>query len=309
MNKKYLLGFVIGVVCIGLITAMVKNSGKARPENSTGKPQVVTSFYPLYYFASQIAGDMADVVNITPAGAEPHDYEPTSQEMARIEDSRMIILNGGGLEAWGDDVQKNIDPKQTLVITVGEDLATQKVLEEGKEITDPHVWLAPDLVGMMTDRIAEGLATIDPANADYYHNNNGALKAKLDALTAEYQEGLKNCASKNIITSHSAFGYLAMEFGLNQVSIAGLSPDAEPSPKQLGAISDFAKKNQVKYIFFEDLVSPKLSETIAREVGATTLVLHPIEGLGEVDIKEGKNYFTEMQENLKNLQIALQCIK
>ena len=124
-----------------------------------------------------------------------------------------------------------------------------------------------------------------------------------------YRQGLSNCAEKNIITSHAAFGYLATTYGLNQVSISGLSPDAEPSPQQLADIVKFAKDSHVKYIFFESLVSPKLSQAIANEVGAQTLVLNPIEGLSDEELAQGKDYFSIMRNNLKNLQTALQCAK
>lgn len=126
-------------------------------------------------------------------------------------------------------------------------------------------------------------------------------------LDKDYRSGLSKCNKKDIITSHAAFGYLAKEYGFNQLAIAGLSPDEEPTLQTLKNISDFAKKNNVQYIFFESLVSPKLSETIANEVGAKTLVLNPLEGLSIQDIAEGKNYFTEMRSNLNQLKIALQC--
>ncbi len=133
------------------------------------------------------------------------------------------------------------------------------------------------------------------------------LNQKLDQLDKTYAEGLKTCKQKDIITSHAAFGYLATRYGLNQVAISGISPDEEPSSQQLAEVAKFAKENDVKYIFFESLVSPKLSETIAHEIGAKTLVLDPLEGISDDDIKQGKNYFTVMENNLKNLQKALQC--
>ena len=306
MNKKYLSWFVFGIIFIGLITLIIKNTGTT-PQNPSDKPQVVTSFYPLYFFTSQIAGDKADVANITPAGAEPHDYEPTPQDIVKIENSKLLVLNGGGLEAWGDKIKSTIDPKQTVVITAGEGLTTQQVTEEGQTMTDPHIWLSPVLASQIADKIEAGLVQIDPTNASYYQSNLQTLKSKLTTLDSEYKQGLASCAEKNIITSHAAFGYLATEYNLNQVPITGLSPDAEPSPKELADITKFAKDNHVKYIFFESLVSPKLSDTIATEVGAKTLVLNPIEGLTKDEIASGKDYFSEMRNNLTNLQTALQC--
>jgi zinc transport system substrate-binding protein len=312
MNKNVIIPFILGFIFIGVVSYFVKNIGNPASTvqtKDTSKIQVVASFYPLYFFSSQIGGDKALVTNIVPAGAEPHDYEPTAQDMAKMESSKLIVLNGGGLEAWSDDMKKNIDTKNTAIITAGEGLTTQQVTEDGETGTDPHVWLDPPLAEKMVDKITQGFQQVDPANKDYYQANANALKAKLSDLDLAYKQGLSSCKEKNIITSHAAFGYLAMTYGLNQVSIAGLSPDAEPSPSQLADIVKFAKDNNVKYIFFESLVSPKLSQTIATEIGAKTLVLNPIEGLSDEELAQGKNYLTVMQDNLTNLQTALQCNK
>jgi len=283
-------------------------SNSQKPLVSSGKIQVTASFYPLYFFAGQIGGDKVNVINITPAGAEPHDYEPTAQDIAQMENSKLLVLNGA-LEPWGDNIKQNLNSKNTVIVTVGDGIINQQVLEEGKKITDPHIWQSPLLAKKIVDKITDGFIKIDPANKDYYQFNANALKVKLDELDQQYKQKLANCAQKNIITSHAAFGYLATAYGLNQVPIAGLSPDAEPSSQQLADIVKFAKANNVKYIFFESLVSPKLSDTIASEVGAKTLVLNPIEGLTNEEIAQGQNYFTKMQDNLANLQIALQCKK
>lgn len=307
MNKKVIIPFILGFAFIGIVSYLVKNVGKPSQPAKTNKIQVVASFYPLYFFSSQIGGNKADVTNIVPAGAEPHDYEPTAQDLAKIENSKLLVLNGGGLEAWGNDIQKNLDAKKTTIIVAGEGLTTQQVTENGETGTDPHVWLDPSLAEKMVDNIVRGFMQADPTNKDYYQSNATMLKSKLAGLDTAYKQGLSNCVEKNIITSHAAFGYIATTYGLNQVPIAGLSPDAEPSPQQLADIVKFAKDNNVKYIFFESLVSPKLSQTIATEVGAQTLVLNPIEGLSDEELAQGKTYLTVMQDNLANLQTALQC--
>ena len=300
MNKNIIVPFILGVIFIGVVSYFVKNAGKQIQNIQSDKIQVVASFYPLYFFSSQIGGDKADVTNIVPAGAEPHDYEPTAQDIAKIENSKLLVLNGGGLEAWGGDIQKNIDAKNTTIVTAGEGLTTQQVTENGETGTDPHVWLDPPLAEKMVDKIAQGFEQVDPANKSYYQANADSLKNKLNDLDMTYKQSLSTCKEKNIITSHAAFGYISTTYGLNQVPIAGLSPDAEPSPQQLADIVKFAKDNNVKYIFFESLVSPKLSQTIATEVGAQTLVLNPIEGLSDEELAQGKNYLTVMQDNLTN---------
>ncbi|MCX6753487.1 MAG: zinc ABC transporter substrate-binding protein [Candidatus Nomurabacteria bacterium] len=305
MNKKYIIGLLIlGLLIIGSFSLF---GNKKNGIVSNNQIKVVASFYPLYFFTSQIAGDKAIVSNITPAGAEPHDYEPTARDIANVEDSNLLVLNGGGLESWSKNIVTNLKQNKTMVVTAGDGLTTKLLLEEGETVTDPHIWLSPILAKQMIDKIENGLSTIDSVNSSYYKSNAQNLKIKLDLLDSEYKQGLTNCKSKDIITSHSAFGYLAQTYNLNQVSIAGLSPEEEPSSKQMADISKFAKDNNVKYIFFESLVSPKLSETIAKEIGAKTLVLNPIEGLTIDEINSGKDYFSEMRSNLVNLKIALQC--
>lgn len=280
------------------------------PQNHTSDNiQVAASFYSLSFFAREIGGARAEVTNITPAGAEPHDYEPTARDMIRIENSRLLIVNGGGFEAWGEDVRENIDPRRTLVVVAGEGLANQRMTENGGDVIDPHVWLNPLLAQQMVGNVTQGFIRVDPRNAAYYEANANILNSRLDDLDRAYREGLRDCARQSIVTSHAAFGYLAAAYGFRQVAITGVSPDAEPSPRTLGEIAAFAQNNNIKYIFFERLVSPKLSETIAREVGARTLVLNPLEGLSAEELAEGKDYITEMQHNLANLQIALQCKK
>jgi len=313
MNKKTIIGLVIGILCIGIIVLSASASNTQKQVKApTEKMQVVASFYPLYFFSSQIGGDKAEVLNITPSGAEPHDYEPTPKDLAAIQNSNLLILNGAGLEPWAENVLKGI-PTEKVVIA-GDRLATLKGEKNEhkdesphEDVRDPHVWLSPLHASQMVDTITIGFVKADPENNGDYQNNANILKAKLAELDTDYKSGLASCTQKNIITSHAAFGYIAKAYNFNQVAIAGLSPEAEPSPKEIATVAEFAKKNTVKYIFFESLVSPKLSQTIANEVGAKTLVLNPIEGLTPEEIADGKTYLTEMKNNLTNLRIALEC--
>lgn len=314
-NKKVLLAGSIVLFAIIIIVALL-NFGQ-KEENNSPKIKVVTSFYPLYFFTSQIAGDKADVSNLIPSGAEPHGYEPTARDMAQIESSNLLVLNGGGLEGWGENIKSNFNKDKTKVVVAGEGLTTKTMEEEEHEEhaeeghhhdgIDPHIWLSPILAQQMIDKIEFGLSEVDPNNSSYYKSNAEILKNKLSVLDEEFKKGLATCGDKNIITSHAAFAYLASAYGLNQISIAGLSSEEEPSSKEMAEIVKFAKDNNVKYIFFESLISPKLSETIAKEIGAQTLLLNPIGGLTEDEINSGKDYFTEMRSNLANLKIALQC--
>ncbi len=307
MLNKYLFGLIIIIAIIGLGVFINAKPQTLPPDPS--KLQVAASFYPLYFFAGEIGGDRAEVANITPAGAEPHDYEPTAQDIAHIEGSKILILSGDGFESWAKSIRENLVGSQTLIVETGAGLATQNFMVAGQEAVDPHVWLSPPLAQSMVSRILAGFTAADQTNAVYYQTNAAKLIKELHQLDAKYREGLSNCAQKDIVTAHAAFGYLAKAYGLNQVAIAGLSPDAEPSLQRLSQIAKMAKNAKIKYIFFESLVSPKLSETIASEIGAQTLVLNPIEGLTQDELAAGQNYLTKMTDNLRNLQIALSCSK
>ncbi len=308
MSIKRFTLFPIGILFIILVgwtlQTHIKPTQSPQPGN---KIRATVSFYPLFFFASQIGGDKIEAINITPSGAEPHDYEPTAQDVAQIERSDVLILNGGQLESWGDKIKENLGGKKVMVVTAAEGLTTQEMEEEGKKIQDPHVWLDPVLAKKEVEVIAQTFIKKDSINKAYYEQNTKQLQEKLDALDAQFRQGLQNCLQKNIVTSHAAFGYVASRYNLKQVPIAGLSPDSEPSPQQLAEVARFAKTNNVKYIFFETLVSPRLAQTIAKEVGAKTLVFNPLEGLTKEQKDAGKDYLSIQKENLDNLKVALEC--
>jgi zinc transport system substrate-binding protein len=309
MKYKIIVIVVLVILVVGL-GYLSDHNNKEITATDNPKLQVAASFYPLYFFASQIGGNKVKTVNITPAGAEPHDYEPTPKDIATIDNSKLIVLNGAGLEAWGDKITPDLNANHISVVkaTFGITLLNNPDAEEAKNTPyDPHAWVNPITAKTEVENILLGFEKADPVNKDFYDANAAKLNQHLDQIDAEYKEGLSRCRQKSIVTSHAAFGYLAQQYGLTQVPIAGLSPDAEPSAQQLAQIADYAKKNQIKYIFFEALVNPKLSQTIANEVGAQTLVLNPIEGLTNDEIKSGKDYFSVLEQNLANLKIALQC--
>ncbi len=275
-------------------------SGTSGPQHSVPrndseiKPLVVTSFYPVYFFVKEIGGDKVNVINITPSGVEPHDYEPTARDLVQIQKSKLVFINGGGFESWATKIAK--DGAKVVELATG-------LMENN----DPHVWLSPELAKKEVEMITMELIRMDESNSRYYLENQTVILAKLDKLSADFKVGLSQCKEHKVVTSHDAFGYLTREYGLTQISISGISPDEEPSTKQLVEISNLAKKENLKYIFFEKLVSPKLAQTVAEEIGAKTLVLDPIEGISDNDAKQGKNYLTLMEENLANLKIALEC--
>jgi zinc transport system substrate-binding protein len=310
--------------------------GACGPSSSpppTAKPLVIASFYPLWEFSKQVAGDRAEVVSLVPPGFEPHDWEPSPQDVATVERAKVFVLNGAGFDPWAQKLLANVKPSELVTVTATEgiELLRADLPVHGHEDTpshgttpaatpaskadragqtaapDPHVWTDPVLAQAQVERIRGGLAKADPSNASVYEVNANAYLARLAALHAEFERGLAECARRDIVVSHAAFGYMAKRYHLTQVPVMGLAPEAEPSPAELARIVRFAKRRQVKHIFFETLVSPKLAETLAREVGANSLVLNPVEGLTKAEAAVGADYFFVMRENLKNLRIGLAC--
>lgn len=293
---------IISISIIGvsiLIALFLSRKIPNSKQLNTSKLKITTSFYPLAFLAEQIGGDKVIVTNLTPPGAEPHDFEPGTRDIVQLENQDIVLLNGGGLEGYADKIKENIDLQKTKLILVG-----QPFMSNPK---DPHVWLDPVLYKKEAKIIAEAFIKIDPINSKIYAANAKKLSDTIDKLDLEFKKKLSGCRQKNIVTSHKAFGYLASRYGLHEVALAGLSPEQEPSSKALTEVATFAKKNKIKYIFFEELVSPSIAETIANEIGAQTLVFSPLEGLTKEDANAGKTYFSVQRENLMNLQIALEC--
>lgn len=276
------------------------------------KPAIVTTFYPLYDFTKQVVADKADVILLVPAGAEPHDWEPAPADMVSIKKAQLFIYNGAGMETWIDKLQNSVlQGKKTVNASGYVAVLPAQFDEEGEAApagtVDPHIWVDPVNAQAIVRGIADAVSDIDHDNADFYKSNAEHYIAQLQELDQEYKESLGNAKFKQIVTSHAAFGYLAKRYGLQQIAVMGLSPDAEPNAKRMGEIVQYVKSNGIKYIFFETLVNPKLSEVIAKEAGAQTLVLNPIEGLTNEEIAQGANYLTEMRMNLTNLKIALEA--
>ena len=261
-------------------------------------PEVITSFYPLYYFTERISNGLVYVVNLTPAGVEPHDYEPTTQDIVQIRSSDLLILNGGRFETWAEKLQPELTAQNVQIVAVGQSLMKNN---------DPHVWVDPVLASQEIDLISDALIQRYPAYGEQFAANRDQLKAELTELHREFQTDLTGCHQHTIVTSHQAFDYLAARYGFNQLAIQGLNPDEEPTPQALAELTKVIEQYQIKYVFFETLVSPRLAQTLASEVGAQTLLFNPLEGLTPEERAKGIDYFSVQRENLQNLKIALEC--
>lgn len=281
------------------------------------KLKVVASFYPLADFSKNVGKDNIEVQSLIQPGVEPHDWEPTSKDMRTVSQADVIVYNGAGFEPWIEKVLNNVDKSKTLVIDVskGVELRKAAVSESGHDANakpgehaeelDPHFWLDPVNAQKEVQQIAAGLSEKDAQNKDKYAANAKEYNDKLEALNKEFQTQVANAKQKEFVTTHAAFGYLAQRYGLQQIPLMGLAPDAEPSPKEMAEVVKEARAHNVQYIFFETLVSPKVADTVAKEIGAKTLVLNPIEGLSDEELKKGDDYISKMRENLQNLKLAL----
>lgn len=286
-----------------LLTSLLLSAGCVAPhEKESGKIKIVTTFYPLYEFSKRIGGEKVDVSIMVPAGVEPHEWEPLPRDIINIESARIFVYNGAGFEPWVEKTLNGIDSEKLVVVDFSKGI---ELIKEEEGAYDPHVWLDPVLAKHQVNLIEEALIKIDPENREYYDANSQALREQLTMLDEEIRKELNSTKKKVFISSHAAFSYFSKRYGLKQIAIAGMSPEAEPSPAKIAEIVKIAKENEVNYIFFETLVSPRLSEVIAEEVGAKTLVLNPIEGLSQDEIDKDKTYFTLMRDNLKNLKLAL----
>jgi zinc transport system substrate-binding protein len=270
------------------------------------KLTVYTSVYPMYDFTQKIGGDKIKLKNLVPPGTEPHDWEPTPSDIAALEKADVLIYNGAGMEPWLDKVLKSINTEkiEKVEATKGLNLLNNPA-EADNLVKDPHVWLDPMLAKQEMGAIKNALVSADPTNQAYYEKNYNDNAAQLDQLDKEYKAAVTQFSKKDIVVAHQAFSYLCNAYGLNQVAIEGISADSEPSPARMAEIVKFVQEKQLHSIFFEELVSPKVAQTIAQETGATTAVLNPFEGLTESDQQAGKDYFSVMRDNLEVLKKAL----
>jgi zinc transport system substrate-binding protein len=263
---------------------------------------VVASFYPLYEFASRIGGAHAEVRSLVPPGAEPHDYEPSARDIAALSGVRLLIYNGAGFEPWVDRLLPALPPSVVRVkATAGLPLATIG------GAPDPHVWLDPVLAQRQADAILRGFDRADPARRAVYQESAAALRDELEALHQRYTATLARCQSRTFVTAHAAFGYLARRYGLTMIAVGGLSREVEPSPARLKQVVLLVRRHGARAIYFDAAASPKVAQTIAREVGVQTRVLNPLERLPPEGQRRGAGYLEVMDENLRQLAQGLGC--
>ena len=295
--KRWTVGFII----IGML-AVLTGCGQSKSE-SDARLQVVTTFYPLYALTKAVGGKDVEVTSLIATGVEAHDWTPKAKDMMRIADADLFVYNGAGFEGWVDAFIQNEADANLHVIEASKNVDRIAI---GKKTYDPHVWTSPKQAVKMAQAIYAGLVKVDKANKANYSKNLAKVEKQLEKLDATYNAVVAAAPRKDIVVSHEAFEYLGRDYGLEVKSIMGLSPEAEPTAKQLQQISTFIRENQVKVILVEELASPKLAKTLAADLGVETILFNPIEGLTEKQEKAGEDYFSLLKQNASTLEKALQ---
>ena len=328
-----LIGLVIAVaIPVTALIAIYATSGKQSRNIGTNSSQqhdqtpdgqrlkVVATFFPMYEFARAIAGDKANVTTLIPIGDEPHGWEPTPQELEQVQNSQLLVYNGYGMEAFIPNFLTSgsaVFPHTTFV-KASEGIATipadtgnlsadeaKPVIAQGGQ--DPHIWNDPVLAQQEVKNIANAMEKADPDNALYYEENAKEYDAKLAKLDQDIKSQLSECGTHTFVSFHNAFGYFTKRYNLNDYWLSGLAPDSELGPQDITRVENAIKQNNVTTIFSEDLVDPKLAQTLATDVGAQTKVLSPLEGVPAREMAKGVTFIDKWYENLANIKVALKC--
>jgi len=296
-TKAAILSIVIVIPLAGYGLWASEQNGEPSQQVSE-KHKILVTFYPIYKFAKAVGGEKVDVSVIIPSGVEPHDWEPTVQDIERLQQSNMIIINGAGLESW---IPKLVSANPDIIVVDSSKNIQLLQKNEGTSMTDPHIWLDPVLAKVQVQNIADSMIKADPENANYYQQNANQYKTKLDQLDKQIRTELASCNKKDFLAFHDAFSYFSKEYGLNQNTVVGgLNPESEPTAKALEDITQKAQNLGINVVFTEEAVNPQVAKVIADEIHGKVLVLSPLEVTNIND-----DYIEKMQNNLSNLKEAL----
>ncbi|OLN21631.1 adhesin [Domibacillus antri] len=310
-------------------------------ENGKGKLTVYTTIYPLEYFTERIGSDTVTVESIMPPGADAHTFEPTSKTMLDLAEADLFLYNGLNLEPFAEKTEETLAGENAVIINVGERVNVEEADHEGhsheetvigdehahegktdadgehgheEEASgdghdhggiDPHIWIDPMLAVQMAAVIKEELTALNPDEETTYNENFETLKEDLEKLDEQFHAMADNADQKEILVSHAAYGYWEKSYGIEQISVAGLSPTDEPSQKELKEIADTAAEQGIQYVIFEQNITPKVAEIIQNEIGAESLRLHNLATLTDEDVKNGADYLSIMEQNIETLKTAM----
>lgn len=310
MQKRRTMALVAGALALALALA---GCGPATQSTDSSKVKVAVSFYGIEEWAKIVGGDRVQVTNLVPPGAEPHEWEPNPSDLRALEQAKAFFYVGAGYEHWVDQTLTALGKKDLVAVEAshGFELMESGAHEDGHDHDhgglDPHIWLDPKGAIQMVKAVRDGLIQVDPDGKAVYTANADAYMAKVEALDQRFTTGLAACKTDELFVTHEAYGYLAHRYNLHQHAVLGLSPEMEPDPKTLAELTKLAKAEGVKVIFTETVASNKLTQVLAKEVGAQTLTLHTFENLTDDERKAGVDYIKVMEQNLANLKQGLEC--
>lgn len=306
---------IILFVCIVLTLPGASCRQKDQEDGAEKKLVVVASLFPLYDFARNIGKERVEVILLLPPGVEPHSYEPSPGDILKIHKADIFLYTGDTMEPWITTVRKSIRGEKPLIVDTGQSVRANDghapheddADHHGRQ--DPHIWLDFSNAEKMVDEILEGFVRDDPSGKEYYTRNAGAYKQKLQALDRNYSVSLASCKKRVLIHGgHFAFGYLARRYNLRYLSAyQGFAPNAEPTPQNLIDLVEKLRDNKLRFLFYEELVVPRVAETLARETGAGLLKLNGAHNVTKNELRQGITFISLMEQNLTNLSRGLEC--
>lgn len=316
MNKKFLSAIVLAL-SVSILGGCASKTNETDSSSEEEKVQIIVSFNPLKEFAEAVGKDKVDVKTVIPEGTEPHDFEPKAKDMESISKADIFVYNGLGMEEWVDKTLEAVENKELNIVVASDNIdpiknedehadehADEHEEEAGEEHEhgefDPHTWLSLQNAKIEAENIKNALVKVDETNKDFYEANYKEFAAELDTLYNDYKAKFDSVSNKVFVTGHAAFGYLCRDFGLEQNSVEDVFAEGEPTPQNLEKLIEYSKTHKVKTVFMEELASPKVSETLAKEVGATVEKIYTIESK-----EDNKNYIESMKDNLEKIYNSL----
>ncbi|MCR8850908.1 metal ABC transporter substrate-binding protein [Rossellomorea sp. SC111] len=324
--KKHLFISIIFILSMFLSACNQANktTGNNGSQSEEGESiSIMTSLYPLQYFAERIGGALVKVEALLPPGSDAHTFEPTSKDMISIAESDLFIYNGLGMESYAEKITHSLKNEDTIMVeaTKGVDViaSSHGHSEEGEQEEDgagheeehhhgdydPHVWLDPNRAIGLAENIRNALIDLQPEHKDTFNQNFDELKKDLESIDTEFTSLAQQSDHPEILVSHAAYGYWEDAYGIEQLAVAGLSPTDEPSQKELKEIIETAKEHSIHYVIFEQNVTTRVAEIIRKEINAKPLKVHNLSVLTESDIENNENYLSLMKKNIKTLEQAM----
>jgi zinc transport system substrate-binding protein len=312
MGKK-LISIIILILALGtLVFILTTRNSKPAEKAGSHKIKVVTTLFPLYDFAKNIGRTRVEVSLLLPPGVEAHSFEPKPSDLVKVNEADVFIYTGKFMEPWAEDIIKSVTNKNLIIVDASQ--GTKMIpgvfhdADEPAGSLDPHIWLDLDNAKIMVSNILHALETKDPANRDNYKQNSDDYCKKLTDLDSSFKTALADCKGKEIVYGgHYAFGYLAHRYALKYLAAQGFSPDAEPTARDLAMLVEQIRKDNIKYVFYEELTSPKIAETIANETNTKLLLLNAAHNVTKNQFVQGTSFLDIMKSNLDNLKVGFGC--